>query len=410
MSFKAEILKINGTGDLSPEGHKTVSDVSIRITLFQNSRLEIILSTGKLDEILPVFIQNQLLYCSFEGTDQSNRKIKISKFYVKKSSMPMKMGEPVLQYLDMGLISKISIEDSNLPDTNLDSSTCGIYNLVFTGPELVQYGTIVRSARFRTTIVKEPKNLELVFTQKENYQDVINALNADGNNGMTCDLKVEKISLSLNEWDKFLEKIMLLLSYASKCYITFSHQNVVFENGKKALYIYAPLTKEFASFRLREFVQKDIHQNDLGDFLTCTFQNMENYYDSLSLNRFLHGVVKSENTSIIDVKFLFLSSIIDGLTNKIVNHFNLPNPNFKGRITEVLNYYSIPYNESIINDIKNDRNSIVHEFNFRRTTFQDKMNVLLELQILLDQILFSILGFTGRKIWSYKEKMFTQML
>ncbi len=270
----------------------------------------------------------------------------------------------------------------------------------------------------------------------ENQRDILKKLKEEGIYGVTAKLIFDSLTTEIGGYE-WLNTI-ILLRLATKIYITYPiiefysgdilvRREVL--NQKNVGHLSYPLIDN----------HRCLDRKSISKYLNNSLSAISSLPEEINLDVFVEVLCHVRNIPTLEMKFLFLSNLLDSLTNILIDcdfysleqnpefhrqnlntvknglsdlSFNLEPPqieevsqkiatkfyfhNYKHKVKTLLEYYDIGFSSEILRKFTKNRNLIVHKFRFQSNlNFSDKKKITRELGALLDIVLLKLLNYQG---------------
>ena len=305
----------------------------------------------------------------------------------------------------------------------------GLANFYFGGCEVTHTGTGWKVDKFRVTV----QTLDLLFRQLDDYEHRIAVLKEEGGIMQTSELIVRLGQDKLEELDKTVFDVLVLLSYATGSWIGIVYRDV-FE-GTNLVESRFGASKMFP-YRHFDFVidARNLSGCQLRQFAERAFPIFLSLKHSLSLDAVLEYATTAKLGSHLDTKYILTSLVLETLASCIPDHMRklgivlqsgalnaarariaeilnkrgldmspqvideiadrvaYKGIGLKDRLRALLNHYHIPYDTSDF-DFTRTRARLVHSGRF--DDYNEAITLYQRLTDFVNRVLLSLLGCQG---------------
>lgn len=415
--------KLEFEGDL-------VIDSDCEISLSQDGDVEIecrISSSDDFEKVSRIYHERHLVYASVVGEDSRGFSVNVPRAYIRRMGMKMSVGTSEYR-LALAPAQPLRLAKKEVNAQRVEVRY-GLSNFYFSGCEVTRTETGSKWDKFRVKV----QELNLLFTQLEDYDDRIAILRQDGGIMPTSELVAITEPDRLEALDRTVFDVLVLLSYATGSWIGVVYRDVF--DGTDLVESRFGASKMFP-YRHFDFVidARNLSDCKLRHFVERAFPNFLSLKDRLSLHLVLEFAATAKLGSHLETKYLLTSLALETLASCIPDHmralgvtlqsgevsavrskiarilkergYDIPSEvvdeiadkvthkaiGLKDRLRALLKQYRIPYDQDDL-DFTRTRARIIHYGRFSDDT--DPIALCQDLTDFLNRILLSLLGCQG---------------
>ena len=210
---------------------------------------------------------------------------------------------------------------------------------------------------------------------------------------------------------EMIDNLLWLVSYSQKSLASRVYSRFEINDNEKLFIIHNQRHYNF-SFSRYPIINTDL--NDSGEtplhvFLSEVYNDYILYKSQLQLDMYFDLVIQAELSYKPETKFLTLCTTLEHICKRLISELSVPidriKHTYKGNITyagsmqAIRDHLGLSFQDSDINQIKTERNEIVHNGVFKDTDRNNHILYVILAQILLDQILLNLIGYSGDSVF-----------
>lgn len=270
-------------------------------------------SLSDFEKVHRIYGERHLVYASVVGKDSQGFNVNVPQAYVLQMGMKMSGGtseyrmalapaQPLSLSKRQGITQEVEVH-------------YGLSNLYFGGCEVTHTGTGSKVDKFRVKV----QDLDLLFKHLDDYEQRIAILEQDGGIMPTSELIVRVESDKLEELDKTVFDVLVLLSYATGSWIGVVYRDI-FE-GVCLTECRFGASKMFP-YRHFDFVidARNLSGCHLRHFIERAFPNFLILKHSLSLDIVLEFATTAKLGSHLETKYILTSLVLETLASNIPDY------------------------------------------------------------------------------------------